>query len=87
VSNARLPSSTPRRNVLDADTNAATSVFGHRKCQFHSTTSCISLTRHRFKKAKKEETFDPQLVAAVEAKLRALDVDSDMNTSGLEAVR
>jgi hypothetical protein len=39
----------------------------------------------RIKKTRKEETFDPQLVAAVEAKLKALDVDSDALTSGVEA--
>jgi hypothetical protein len=42
-----------------------------------------SLTNCRIKKAKKEESFDPQLVAAVEAKLRALDVESDALTSGV----
>jgi hypothetical protein len=45
------------------------------------------LTCDRAKKTKKEESFDPELVAAVEAKLRALDVDSDAigSGSGLEA--
>lgn len=38
-----------------------------------------------FKKGKKEESFDPALVAAVEAKLKALDVDSDALLSGPEA--
>jgi meiotically up-regulated gene 157 (Mug157) protein len=77
----------PHRNVLDVDTNVATSVLDLRKYQSPSPPVYISLIHHRFKKAKREETFDPQLVAAVEAKLRALDVDSDMTTSGLEAVR
>jgi hypothetical protein len=40
----------------------------------------------RAKKTKKEERFDPDVVAAVEAKLRALVVDDDPPTSELEAV-
>ena len=31
---------------------------------------------HRIKKPRSEESFDPAVVAAVEAKLRALGVDS-----------
>jgi hypothetical protein len=60
-----------------------TSVLVHRKylCMLHNRMS--SLTNCRIKKAKKEESFDPQLVAAVEAKLRALDVESDALTSGV----
>jgi hypothetical protein len=50
-----------------------------------SYTVGLSLTCDRAKKTKKEESFDPELVAAVEAKLRALDVDSDAVGSGLEA--
>jgi hypothetical protein len=46
----------------------------------------MKLTAGRIKKARKEESFDPQLVAAVEAKLKALDVDTDALTSGVEAV-
>ena len=42
------------------------------------------LTRSRVKKAAKEEQFDPQTVAAVEAKLRALGVDSALS-SGADA--
>lgn len=38
------------------------------------------------KKTKKEERFDPEVVAAVEAKLRALNVDDDTAPSGVEAI-
>jgi meiotically up-regulated gene 157 (Mug157) protein len=80
-----LPSSTHHLNVPDAATSVATCVFDRRKCQSIFYSILYSLTWFRFKKTKREETFDPQLVAAVEAKLRALDVDSDIPTSGLEA--
>jgi hypothetical protein len=48
--------------------------------------SIIILTTSRMKKVKKAEQFDPELVAAVEAKLRALGVDKDSPISNLEAV-
>jgi hypothetical protein len=44
------------------------------------------LTTNRMKKVKKAEPFDPELVAAVEAKLRALGVNKDPLVSDLEAV-
>jgi hypothetical protein len=43
------------------------------------------LTNYRIKKAQKDEIFDPELVAAVEAKLKALDVESDALTWALYA--
>jgi hypothetical protein len=45
------------------------------------------LTLHSIKKVKKEEELDPILVAAVEAKLQALDLDTDAPLSGPEAVQ
>jgi hypothetical protein len=48
--------------------------------------SIQTLIVHRTKKTK-DETFDPQLVAAVEAKLRYLDVDTDALYSDFEAAR
>ena len=48
---------------------------------------CAPLTIHSIKKAKKEEKVDPILVAAVEAKLKALDVDSEAPLSGPEAIQ
>ncbi|KAH9874364.1 hypothetical protein IAQ61_003553 [Plenodomus lingam] len=50
---------------------------GHERCEH--------CTRSPSKKSKNEEHFDPHIVAAVEAKLRALTVD-DSQTSGNEAV-
>ncbi|KAF2844659.1 hypothetical protein T440DRAFT_484012 [Plenodomus tracheiphilus IPT5] len=44
---------------------------------------CDNCTRSPTKKTKNEEQFDPHIVAAVEAKLRALTVD-DSHTSGTE---
>lgn len=38
------------------------------------------------KKAKKEPQFDPEVLRAVEEKLRALEVDTDQPTSGPETV-
>tara|TARA_R110002003_G_scaffold3133_4_gene24830 strand:- start:8213 stop:8380 length:168 start_codon:yes stop_codon:yes gene_type:complete len=52
-------------------------------CQILSQVP-LSLTISRIKKPRKEEKFDPKLVAAVEAKLRALDVESDVPLSGVE---
>lgn len=45
----------------------------------------VTANRRSVKKLKKEEQFDPQIVAAVEAKLRSLGVDDDSLSSGLEA--
>lgn len=45
----------------------------------------LLLTEHSVRKVKKQEHFDPQIIAAVEAKLRALGVDDDTTTSGPEA--
>jgi hypothetical protein len=42
--------------------------------------------RNRAKKVKGEDIFDPDVVAAVDAKLRALGVDDDPPTSEPEAV-
>lgn len=50
---------------------------GHERCE--------NCTRSPAKKIKNEEQFDPHIVAAVEAKLRALTVD-DSQTSGSEAI-
>ena len=62
----------------------ATSVRDHREY-----TSCrnssISLTYHSVRKPEKSEHFDSQVVAAVEAKLRAMDVDDDSAPSAAEA--
>jgi hypothetical protein len=51
-------------------------------CAFHPDT----YKKYRTKKTK-EETYDPKLVAAVEAKLRYLDVDTDAMYSDVETVR
>ena len=65
--------------------SVVTNVFGHRKSD---QTSCQQhpLTKHSVKKPKQEESFDPAVVAAVEAKLRALGVDDDPPTSEPEHV-
>jgi hypothetical protein len=65
--------------------SVATSVLDHRKYPVTHDISRPKLTTDRTKKAK-DEKFDPKLVAAVEAKLRMLDVDSDALNSELEAV-
>jgi hypothetical protein len=44
------------------------------------------LTLYRVKKLKKDEQFDPRIVAAVEAKLRALGVDDDSDSSNALAL-
>jgi hypothetical protein len=44
------------------------------------------LTTNSVKKEKKEERFDPGIVAAVEAKLRAFQVEDNPPTSKPEAV-
>jgi hypothetical protein len=64
-------------------TSAATSALDLRTCQI-SIYIPLSLTTFRIKKARKEEKFDPKLVAAVEAKLRALDVESDVPLTGVQ---
>lgn len=75
---------TIRRNVLDVGMRDATNVQDHREY-----TSCrkssISLTHHSVRKPEKGEHFDSQVVAAVEAKLRAMDVDDDSAPSAAEA--
>lgn len=50
---------------------------GHERCD-----KCV---RSPIKKTKGEKHYDPHLVAAVEAKLRALDVDSDALSEGIQA--
>jgi hypothetical protein len=85
VSNAIPHSSVEPLSVLGAATSGVKSALGHRKSQLMLNSTKSLLTRYSIKKTKKEETLDPKLVAAVEAKLRALDVDSDILTSGLEA--
>jgi hypothetical protein len=45
------------------------------------------LTPDSIKKEKKQEEFDPVLVAAVEAKLKNLEVDSEAPLSGAEAIQ
>ncbi|KAJ4330827.1 hypothetical protein N0V95_009992 [Ascochyta clinopodiicola] len=47
---------------------------------------CDQCTRSPVKKQRQDETFDPAVVAAVEAKLRALGVDDDPPTSEPEHV-
>ena len=51
----------------------------------HNVSVALLLTSCRLKKIKKEDHFDPQLVAAVEAKLRALGVDDDSSSVGINA--
>jgi hypothetical protein len=83
VNNVMLLSSTGHIDVPDVAMGGVTSVLDHRKYSYMLYNRIPPLTNCRIKKAKKEESFDPQLVAAVEAKLRALDVESDALTSGL----
>lgn len=45
----------------------------------------LSLTYHSVRKPEKGEHFDSQVVAAVEAKLRAMDVDDNSAPSAAEA--
>lgn len=52
-------------------------VSGSPQCPGCGHERCDKCTRSPIKKLKKEEQFDPQVVAAVEAKLRALGVGDD----------
>jgi hypothetical protein len=54
---------------------------GSPQCPGCGHERCDQCTRSPVKKPSKEETFDPAVVAAVEAKLRALGVDDDPPTS------
>lgn len=58
-------------------TNGVINAHGLRKSLDMVSQKSIRLIIHRVRKAKKEEQFDPQVVAAVEAKLRALGVEDD----------
>lgn len=59
----------------------------------YQITVCITLTTHKYtlltvssvRRPEKGEHFDAQVVAAVEAKLRAMDVDDDSPSSAAEA--
>ncbi|KAH7089278.1 hypothetical protein FB567DRAFT_329213 [Paraphoma chrysanthemicola] len=59
-------------------------INGSPQCPGCGHERCDKCTRSPIKKARKEEKFDPKLVAAVEAKLRALDVESDVPLSGVQ---
>jgi hypothetical protein len=75
-----LPLSMEHLNVLDAVMNGVISALDHRKYSCMHCNRMSPLTNYRIKKAQKDEIFDPELVAAVEAKLKALDVESDALT-------
>jgi hypothetical protein len=83
--NVMHPLSMGHHCVLVVVTSAVTSAPDHRKYPLKLCTVGASLILYRNKKTKDDENYDPRLVAAVEAKLRALDVDSDALNSGLEA--
>jgi hypothetical protein len=74
-----------RHSVLGAGTRDATSVQDHREYIFRKAINITSLTCHSVRKAEKGDHFDSQVVAAVEAKLRAMDVDDDSPSSAAEA--
>jgi hypothetical protein len=74
------PLSMDHLSVLGAVMSDVTSVLGPRTYSYFLYLGLSQLTNHRIKKATKEESFDPELVAAVEAKLRDLDVESDVLT-------
>ncbi|KAL5113411.1 hypothetical protein ACEQ8H_008708 [Pleosporales sp. CAS-2024a] len=59
-------------------------ITGSPQCPGCGHQRCEKCTRSPIKKTKKEAPLTPQLVAAVEAKLKALDVDSDLPSSGPE---
>ncbi|KAH6614308.1 hypothetical protein C7974DRAFT_74068 [Boeremia exigua] len=59
---------------------------GSPQCPGCGHERCDQCTRSPVKKFRQEETFDPAVVAAVEAKLRALGVDDDHLTSDAEHV-
>jgi hypothetical protein len=52
---------------------------------FTRLDKCALLIIHSVKRLEKGEHFDAQVVAAVEAKLRAMDVDDDSPSSAAEA--
>ncbi|KAF1362858.1 hypothetical protein EJ07DRAFT_105710 [Lizonia empirigonia] len=54
---------------------------GSPQCPGCGHERCDQCTRSPVKKPRQDETFDPAVVAAVEAKLRALGVDDDPPTS------
>jgi hypothetical protein len=54
---------------------------GSPQCPGCGHERCDQCTRSPVKKPRQEESFDPAVVAAVEAKLRALGVDDDPPTS------
>ncbi|KAF3033320.1 hypothetical protein E8E12_002967 [Didymella heteroderae] len=60
--------------------------IGSPQCPGCGHERCDQCTRSPTKKRSQEESFDPAVVAAVEAKLRALGVDSDPPTSEPEHV-
>jgi hypothetical protein len=76
---------TTRRSVLGAGMKDATSVQDHREHIHDSTFTCALLTILSVRKTEKGDRFDAQVVAAVEAKLRAMDVDDDSPSSAAEA--
>ncbi|KAF2180076.1 hypothetical protein K469DRAFT_593502 [Zopfia rhizophila CBS 207.26] len=58
---------------------------GSPQCPGCGHERCEKCTRKPLKKTKKEKEFDPEIVRAVEAKLKALAVKSDAPTSSAEA--
>ncbi|KAF1924258.1 uncharacterized protein M421DRAFT_424898 [Didymella exigua CBS 183.55] len=77
----------PRR-VVRWECEQCHSLFrqGSPQCPGCGHGRCDHCTRSPIKKLRQEESFDPAVVAAVEAKLRALGVDSDPPTSEPEHV-
>ncbi|OAL45288.1 hypothetical protein IQ07DRAFT_221791 [Pyrenochaeta sp. DS3sAY3a] len=59
---------------------------GSPQCPGCGHERCDQCSRSPVKKLKKEEQFDPRIVAAVEAKLRALGVDDDSDSSNAVAL-
>jgi hypothetical protein len=80
ASNVMLPLSMEHLNVPGAVMNGVISALDHRKYSCMYCNRMSPLINYRIKKAQKDEIFDPELVAAVEAKLKALDVESDALT-------
>ncbi|KAH7394901.1 hypothetical protein DE146DRAFT_616112 [Phaeosphaeria sp. MPI-PUGE-AT-0046c] len=60
-------------------------ISGSPQCPGCGHERCDKCVRSPIKKLKEEKVYDPRLVAAVEAKLRALDVDSDALSEGIQA--
>ncbi|KAF2467687.1 uncharacterized protein BDR25DRAFT_291665 [Lindgomyces ingoldianus] len=58
---------------------------GSPQCPGCGHERCEKCTRKPLKRVKQERQFNPEIVRAVEAKLRALAVDDDLPTSGAEA--